>query len=252
MLYRDSFLENLVQVAELAKSSDAPPRLRLCHSGMTPTEPEPGIYVGVGLNFGNLLGDLFGRRATEFYRNDPDTENPEEIEHFLGHDEFGMDREQRLWKQLEGMRARPHDDPERRALREELFGALAVSRYAVADTIEQAREYWKVAIADPVVNYVISVQAIRRDPETKGKRGGWRWHKWGPYIGTHEPQCEYLDDEEGIDQVLIIHLIEVWEAPLNTLHCHRAYRKCHDVKTYTETGTACECDCRDCNEANKP
>lgn len=32
--------------------------------------------------------------------------------------------------------------------------------------------------------------------------GGWRWHKWGEYIGLHEPQHEYLSCEEGIDYVL--------------------------------------------------
>lgn len=32
--------------------------------------------------------------------------------------------------------------------------------------------------------------------------GGWRWHKWGEYIGVHEPQHEYLSCEKGIDYVL--------------------------------------------------
>lgn len=31
---------------------------------------------------------------------------------------------------------------------------------------------------------------------------GWRWHKWGEYIGVHEPQHEYLSCEQGIDYVL--------------------------------------------------
>lgn len=32
--------------------------------------------------------------------------------------------------------------------------------------------------------------------------GGWRWHKWGEYIGVHEPRHEYLSCEQGIDYVL--------------------------------------------------
>ena len=32
--------------------------------------------------------------------------------------------------------------------------------------------------------------------------GGWRWHKWGEYIGVHEPLHEYLSYEQGIDYVL--------------------------------------------------
>ena len=39
--------------------------------------------------------------------------------------------------------------------------------------------------------------------------GGWRWHKWGPYIGKHEPKYEYLYDEEGIDRVFCYHIYEV-------------------------------------------
>ena len=49
---------------------------------------------------------------------------------------------------------------------------------------------------DPVTVFVVE---IRRD--TQPKEGGWRWHKWGTYIGKHEPQHEYLYDEEGIDRV---------------------------------------------------
>ena len=32
--------------------------------------------------------------------------------------------------------------------------------------------------------------------------GGWRWHKWGEYIGVHEPRHEYLSCEKRIDYVL--------------------------------------------------
>lgn len=39
-----------------------------------------------------------------------------------------------------------------------------------------------------------------------GKIGGWRWHKWGPYLGKHTPKCEYLDEEKNIDYVLLWHL----------------------------------------------
>ena len=37
----------------------------------------------------------------------------------------------------------------------------------------------------------------------------WRWHKWGPYIGTKEPKCEYLYDEPEIDKVVIFELYEI-------------------------------------------
>lgn len=39
--------------------------------------------------------------------------------------------------------------------------------------------------------------------------GGWRWHKWGPYIGVQNPQCEYLYDEKNIDVVYTYHIYEI-------------------------------------------
>lgn len=39
-----------------------------------------------------------------------------------------------------------------------------------------------------------------------GTIGGWRWHKWGTYLGKHTPQREYLDEETNIDYVLLWHL----------------------------------------------
>ena len=30
---------------------------------------------------------------------------------------------------------------------------------------------------------------------------GWRWHKWGPYYGIQNHQCEYLYDEEEVEMI---------------------------------------------------
>jgi hypothetical protein len=38
--------------------------------------------------------------------------------------------------------------------------------------------------------------------------GGWRWHKWGEYIGKYEPQYEYLYDEPEIEKVYVYHIYE--------------------------------------------
>lgn len=70
------------------------------------------------------------------------------------------------------------------------------STYGVADNIEQIKEYYRSEIDDPDKKYMISVTPVGQDKENRGKGGGWRWHKWGPYIGKLEPQCEYLDDED--------------------------------------------------------
>jgi hypothetical protein len=48
-------------------------------------------------------------------------------------------------------------------------------------------------------SYVVSFVELNK--EDMVPEGGWRWHKWGPYIGTQEPQCEYLYDEPVITKV---------------------------------------------------
>ncbi len=38
--------------------------------------------------------------------------------------------------------------------------------------------------------------------------GGWRWHKWGPYIGKQAPTQEYLAHEPVIERVVVFHIYE--------------------------------------------
>lgn len=68
--------------------------------------------------------------------------------------------------------------------------------YGVADSVEQIKEYYKEEISDVNKKYVIALTPVCQEKENKGKGGGWRWHKWGEYIGKLNPQCEYLDDED--------------------------------------------------------
>lgn len=84
--------------------------------------------------------------------------------------------------------------------------------YGVADNIEQIKEYYMEEIADPDKKYFIYVTPVFQEKGKKGKGGGWRWHKWGEYIGKLNPQYEYLDDEEFGDDfkyVLTFHIISV-------------------------------------------
>ena len=69
-------------------------------------------------------------------------------------------------------------------------------QYGVADNIEQIKEHYKRWLDDPKLKWVITVTPVFQDKSKKGEGGGWRWHKWGPYIGTLNPQHEYLDDED--------------------------------------------------------
>jgi hypothetical protein len=68
--------------------------------------------------------------------------------------------------------------------------------YGVADSIEQIKEYYKEEIEDAEKKYFIVLTPVFQEKENKGKGGGWRWHKWGEYIGKLDTRCEYLDDEE--------------------------------------------------------
>lgn len=84
------------------------------------------------------------------------------------------------------------------------------SQYGVADSIDQIKEYFKEEIDDPERKYVISVTPVWQKDQPEW--GGWRWHKWGEYIGELNPQCEYLYDEkfgEDFEYVICYHLYEV-------------------------------------------
>lgn len=86
------------------------------------------------------------------------------------------------------------------------------AQYGVGDSIEQIKEYFKEEIEDPNRKYFITATPVFQDKENKGKGGGWRWHKWGEYIGKLEPKCEYLDDEDfgdDFEYVIHFHLYEV-------------------------------------------
>jgi hypothetical protein len=72
--------------------------------------------------------------------------------------------------------------------------------YGVADNWEQVinHEYGEWYIKSPH-RYVMSFETLRKKDQHKE---GWRWHKWGEYIGKQEPKCEYLADEPIIEEVI--------------------------------------------------
>jgi len=98
----------------------------------------------------------------------------------------------------------------------QLFGAFAPNhdkvQYGVADNIEQVKEYYKQEIQDPARKYIIEFTPVHQNKANKGVGGGWRWEKWGEYIGKLNPCCEHLDDEEfgdDFNNVICFHLIEI-------------------------------------------
>lgn len=88
----------------------------------------------------------------------------------------------------------------------------------VCDTIEQF-----IAKIVPVLEadertFCASLTHIEKDPSNAYKGGGWRWHKWGPYIGDHEHHEEYLDDEEGFENGVYVYRIIQLEGPIKYLN----------------------------------
>lgn len=93
---------------------------------------------------------------------------------------------------------------------QELFGMLLDDQgrnsYGVCD-------HWTQVLAlipevdQPPHNYIIRVAPIRRDEQEP--EGGWRWHKWGPYIGIFQEQArshEYLYDTPDVVEVFAYHI----------------------------------------------
>jgi len=75
--------------------------------------------------------------------------------------------------------------------------------YGICDNYEQVLErYPFINFSDKKYVLVLSPIFKKHQPEN----GGWRWHKWGEYIGTHDIKHEYLYDEEGIEHVFVFHL----------------------------------------------
>lgn len=82
-----------------------------------------------------------------------------------------------------------------------------VSTYGVCDSPEQLLARYDFE-ADPRTLFISMVE-IRRENEPPD--GGWRYHKWGDYIGTQNPQQEYLYDDKHIERVWTYHVYELVE-----------------------------------------
>lgn len=68
----------------------------------------------------------------------------------------------------------------------------------------RGKRLYKFLVTNPDAVYMLGYHPVFNHHD--GASGSWRWHKWGPYLDKHTPQCEYLDEEKNIDYVLIWHL----------------------------------------------
>lgn len=92
------------------------------------------------------------------------------------------------------------------------YSPIYFSDYGVADNASQVLDYFDDLChehAEYMENhkFIILMTPIFKD-STK-PFSGWRWHKWGRYIGKFDHRCEYLNDEVGIDYVYVFKILEV-------------------------------------------
>lgn len=79
--------------------------------------------------------------------------------------------------------------------------------YGVCDNYEQVIAEHE-HIINPFKKFVITLTPIVKSDEPPF--GGWRWHKWGEYIGTLKPQHEYIyDEDDSIEKVYVYNVYEV-------------------------------------------
>ena len=80
--------------------------------------------------------------------------------------------------------------------------------YGVCEDYLQVLEKYEDLLSDANTNYVIGLSIVRR--ESQPQIGGWRWHKWGEYIGSKNPTHEYIYDDTHIDSVYCYHIYEIY------------------------------------------
>ena len=80
------------------------------------------------------------------------------------------------------------------------------SFYGVCDNVQQILDKFPI-IQHTNLDFCISLTKINKADQPADM--GWRWHKWGAYIGTHDIKCEYLYHEVGIESVYVFHVYQL-------------------------------------------
>ena len=77
----------------------------------------------------------------------------------------------------------------------------------VVDSIEQFIEFFGEYLENDPRNFIVCFVEIVRSMEPP--TDGWRYHKWGTYYGTQNPQNEYIFNDTHIDRVYTFHIYQV-------------------------------------------
>ena len=78
--------------------------------------------------------------------------------------------------------------------------------FGVCDEYQQILDLEPALVNDPNREFVIKLTPVKK--ANQSEEGGWRWHKWGEYIGVHEITSEYLYDEPIVEEVFCYHIYE--------------------------------------------
>lgn len=78
--------------------------------------------------------------------------------------------------------------------------------YGVCDNEEQVLIEHSEIVTSDLLYCVLMTPVYKKDQSSEY---GWRWHKWGEYIGNYDIQHEYLYDEVGIEMVYVYSIYEV-------------------------------------------
>lgn len=84
---------------------------------------------------------------------------------------------------------------------------MEVPSYGVCDSVEQFHKKFGKELQDHTESFIVTFVEIRRDQQDSW--GGWRYHKWGDYVGDQNPQHEYLYDDKHIDVVFTFSVYHV-------------------------------------------
>lgn len=83
---------------------------------------------------------------------------------------------------------------------------LPTASYGVADSPEQFFAAYPGLAADER-SFAVMFWVHRKADQPA--HGGWRWSKWGEYVGEQDSQAEYLHDEPEIEQVVSFEIYEI-------------------------------------------
>lgn len=98
----------------------------------------------------------------------------------------------------------------------ERYPKLSIDPCGVCDSLEQLKAKCP-ELDNSERKFVVTLTKVRKGDQPS--EGGWRWCKWGKYIGDHEIKYEYLADEKGIEKVFCYHIyekIEPTESPIDS------------------------------------